>query len=540
MKRTAIYARFSTELQNDRSIEDQIHLCRTHAERQGLNVTATYFDRARSGASVYGRDGLMELLHSARGGSFDVILVESLDRLSRDQEDLAGIWKRLTFAGIELRAVHEGTADQVQIGVRGLLGSLYLADLANKVRRGMDGVVRDGRHAGGRAYGYRPVPGKPGELEIVAGEAAVVCRIFTEYVTGRTPREIAHDLNSEGIPAPRGKRWGASTINGNKARHHGILLNELYAGVLVWNRVRMVKDPDTGRRVSRPNPPEEWKRADAPEMAVVDRALFDAAQARKKDRGHDAPQRQRKARYLLSGLLKCGCCGGGLSVKDRDHGRVRVQCSTRRESGACENARVLYMDEIEAAVLGGLKQHLKTPDLLREFAEAYQRERERATVDKRRLRAGLEAKLAETKRLLDRAWSDYEAERLPTEVIGARMRDLLARQKDLEAELTAAPEAEKVIGLHPGALRQYERYVGDLEGVFAKGVSPETEDAADRIRRLIARVVVSPGQPGFTLRLEGRLAELMEAPTLYPNMRISASGGTVVAEEGLEPPTRGL
>ena len=177
MKRTAIYARFSTELRNDRSIEDQIHLCRAHAQRQGLDVTATYFDRARSGASVYGRDGLMEMLDAARSGSFDVILVESLDRLSRDQEDLAGIWKRLNFAGIELRAVHDGTADQVQIGVRGLLGSLYLAELANKVRRGMDGVVRDGRHAGGRAYGYRPVPGKPGELEIVESEAEIIRRI---------------------------------------------------------------------------------------------------------------------------------------------------------------------------------------------------------------------------------------------------------------------------------------------------------------------------------------------------------------------------
>lgn len=204
MERTAIYARFSTELQNDRSIEDQIHLCQAHAARSGLAVTATYCDRARSGASIHGRDGLMDMLHAARSGRFDIILVESLDRLSRDQEDLAGIWKRLTFGGVELRAVHEGTADQVQIGVRGLLGSLYLADLAHKVRRGMDGVVRDGRSAGGLAYGYRPVPGKPGELEIVESEAEVVRRIFAEYVGGRTPREIAYGLNRDGIAPPRG------------------------------------------------------------------------------------------------------------------------------------------------------------------------------------------------------------------------------------------------------------------------------------------------------------------------------------------------
>lgn len=540
MKKTAIYARFSTELQNDRSIEDQVHLCRDHAARNDLAVVATYADRARSGASVYGRDGLMELLHEAWLGKFDVILVEALDRLSRDQEDLAGIWKRLNFAGIELRAVHEGTADQVQIGVRGLLGSLYLTDLANKVRRGMDGVVRDGRHAGGRAYGYRRVPGRPGDLEIVESEALIVRRIFQEYVSGRTPREIAHELNSEGIAPPRGKRWAASTINGNKTRHHGILLNELYVGQLVWNRVRMLKDPDTGKRISRPNPPDEWKRAEVPHLAIVDRSLFDAAQVRKEERSHMAPQRQRKAKYLLSGLLKCGCCGGGISVKDRDHGRVRIHCSTRRESGSCDNKKIFYMDEIEAAVLSGLKQHLKAPELLKEFAKAYQQERERLVADKRRARSRLEAKLDETKRLLDRAWSDYEAERLPTELIGARMRDLLATQKELEAELAVTPQNEKVVGLHPAALSQFERYVGDLESIFGAGITKDTEEAAEQIRRLIVRIVVEPVEDGFKLRVEGRLSELLQAPSLYPSMRIAASGGSVVAEEGLEPPTRGL
>jgi site-specific DNA recombinase len=103
MKRTAIYARFSTELQNERSIEDQTVLCRSYAERNGWSVVAVYHDRARSGASIYGRDGLMRLIDATRDGKFDLILVEALDRLSRDQEDLAGIWKRLNFLGVELR-----------------------------------------------------------------------------------------------------------------------------------------------------------------------------------------------------------------------------------------------------------------------------------------------------------------------------------------------------------------------------------------------------------------------------------------------------
>jgi site-specific DNA recombinase len=88
MTRAVIYARFSTELQNEKSTDDQIALCRTHAARQGLNVVGIYEDKARSGASVFGREGLMRLMDAARERAFDVVLVEALDRLSRDMEDL--------------------------------------------------------------------------------------------------------------------------------------------------------------------------------------------------------------------------------------------------------------------------------------------------------------------------------------------------------------------------------------------------------------------------------------------------------------------
>ncbi|MBG0794020.1 recombinase family protein [Methylocystis sp. H62] len=540
MKRAAIYARFSTELQHERSIDDQVAVCKNYAERNELEIVGVYDDRARSGASMYGREGLLRLLDAARDGSFEVILIEALDRLSRDQEDLAGIWKRLNFLGVELRAVHEGTADQIQIGVRGLLGSLFLTDLAHKVRRGMQGVVRDGRHAGGRAYGYRPVAGKPGELEIVENEAAVVRRIFYDYVGGKTPREIAHALNKEGVRPPRGVNWTPSTINGNKKRHHGIILNEIYAGVVVWNRVRMIKDPDTGRRVSRPNPPEDWKRTEAPNLAVVDKDLFEAAQQRKAERTHDAPQKQRKAKFLMSGLLKCGCCGGGLSMKDRDHGRVRVHCSTMKEAGTCSNRKVFYLDEIEKAVLAGLQQHLKAPKLLKEFVRTYQEERERLAAEKVRRRGKLDSKLAEIQRSLDRMWSDYESERVPVEVLGPRMKEAQAQKVALLAEMKAQPEQEKIVGLHPAALRHYERLIGQLNDVFGRGVTPDNAEAAEKIRELVAKAVVVPSGDGFAIQLQGRLALLMDAPNVYPNMRIAASGGSVVAEEGLEPPTQGL
>jgi DNA invertase Pin-like site-specific DNA recombinase len=304
MTRAAIYARFSTDLQSERSIEDQIALCQAFASREGLTFIGSYEDRARSGGSVFGRDGLMRMMEAARERAFDVLIVEALDRLSRDMEDLAGIHKRLSFLGIEIRAVHEGTVNTILVGLRGLMGQMFREDNAHKVRRGMSGRVRDGLSGGGITYGYAPIPGAKGQRRIMADEATIVRRIFHEYVEGRTPRAIAHNLNREKVPPPRGATWNASTLNGNPERGTGILRNPLYAGRLIWNRTRFVKDPDTGKRVSRVNPQKEWQVVEVPDLAIIDQKTFDAVQARKQERAAVHPSHQRRSKHLLSGLLR--------------------------------------------------------------------------------------------------------------------------------------------------------------------------------------------------------------------------------------------
>jgi site-specific DNA recombinase len=217
-------------------------------------------------------------------------------------------------------------------------------------------------------------------------------------------------------------------------------------------------------------------------------------------------------------------------MKDRDHGRVRVHCSTMKEAGTCSNRKVFYLDEIEKAVLAGLQQHLKAPKLLKEFVRTYQEERERLAAEKVRRRGKLESKLAEIQRSLDRMWSDYEAERVPVEVLGPRMKEAQAQKVALLAEMEAQPEPEKIVGLHPAALRHYERLVGQLNDVFGRGVTPDNAEAAEKIRELVAKAIVVPSGDGFAIQLQGRLALLMDAPNVYPNMRIAASGGSVVAE----------
>ncbi len=105
-----------------------------------------------------------------------------------------------------------------------------------------------------------------GEREVEPSEAAIVERILREYVVGVAPKAIARRLNQDRVAGPFGGTWSPSTIHGNSKRGTGILNNELYVGRLIWNRLRYVKNPDTGERISRLNPKAEWITREIPSL----------------------------------------------------------------------------------------------------------------------------------------------------------------------------------------------------------------------------------------------------------------------------------
>jgi DNA invertase Pin-like site-specific DNA recombinase len=243
--RAAIYARYSSDLQSEASIEDQIRLCQEHAERAGMTIARTYTDYAISGGSLANRPGMQALLNDAKDATFSVVIAEALDRISRDQEDIAAIYKRLNHADVRIVTLAEGEINELHVGLKGTMNALFLKDLAQKTRRGQRGRVEAGKIPGGNSYGYKIVRRlrddgsvTTGEREIDEGEATIVRRIFTEYGDGLAPRKIAARLNAEGVPGPRGGPWNASTINGSRQRRNGILNNELYLGRITYNGSR--------------------------------------------------------------------------------------------------------------------------------------------------------------------------------------------------------------------------------------------------------------------------------------------------------------
>ena len=168
----AIYARFSSENQREASIDDQIRVCTAYLARDSKSVVETYADYAVSGATTL-RPGYQALLRDARARRFDVVIAELLDRFSRDQEHIAAFYKHMTFAGVSIVTLAEGTITELHVGLKGTMSALYLKDLAQKTHRGLEGRVRAGRSAGGLCYGYRVIRQFQADGPTAAGMRAI-------------------------------------------------------------------------------------------------------------------------------------------------------------------------------------------------------------------------------------------------------------------------------------------------------------------------------------------------------------------------------
>jgi site-specific DNA recombinase len=538
--RAAIYARYSTDKQDPRSIEDQVRVCTRLIEQRGVKLTAVFSDAAMSGATA-ARPGLRQLLAAAQAGEFDILVVESLDRLSRDHADLAWLFRELTFHGVRIVTVADGDVELMHVGVQGLMNAISLKTVAMQTHRDLESAVLKGRFAGGRCYGYRTVrafnaAGIPvkGEREIDPVEADIVVRIFREYAEGKSAKAIAAGLNKDGMAGPRGGIWRQNTINGNRARGTGILNNELYVGTYVWNRleyktkaISLGGRPASPRKstskpgVSRLRTANQIVRVPLPDLRIVPQDLWDAVKARQKalDAKLQAQQAMsggrnrrsgigatRRSLTVLAGVLFCGNCGGKMTPS----GGRYLRCSTAAETGGsvCDHSRNHRRDVIEAQVLAALSDELMRPDALEHFIDVYNREVAGATARHAVERQATEAELARV---------DKEIANLVTAIAGGLNNpSVKVRLDDLEAERAIfAAESEKpapaAISLHPGAASLWRAKIRALRAALDGGDGAELE--RETLRGLIERVTLVPdrtAEHGFVIELEGRLAEMLQ------------------------------
>ncbi len=286
-----------------------------------------YSDQEISGATAQ-RPRYQRLTEAAKR------IVEDEDRLWRDQAEMHAALNRLRFWGVKVFSVATGTdltdrTGSIVAAVKGWQDEAFLDSLREQTRRRMQGQGARGLSPGGRAYGCRSVPipdptrtdpyGRPlviGSRRVIdKAEAKVVRRIFEMYTSGLSAKAITYSLNSERVPPPRPKRGrkaqGWTTISGSREKGIGILNNELYRGTCFWNRSG--RDPETGKRITRPRGKEDWLRVEVPELRIVSEELWQRVKIRQGESEKRRTKGQRggatRHAYLFSGLLRCAECG---------------------------------------------------------------------------------------------------------------------------------------------------------------------------------------------------------------------------------------
>ena len=542
--RYATYARYSSDLQRQSSIEDQLRKCHEYGRSQGWIPAkdSAFADEAISGVST-DRLGLQRMLQAStsRGRQFDVILVDDTSRISRNLSDAVQLFEQLKFAGVRVIAVGQGIdthseqAD-VLVTVHGLVDSLYVKELAKKTHRGLEGALLRGLHAGGRCYGYRNVPAEGGgtKLLIHEDEAAVVRRIFNLSADGMSLKSIAAELNRGRVPPPR-PRTTSTQPSWCPTAIREMLRRELYVGRVIWNRSRFTKVPGTNRRVSRPRPTSEWRVSERPELRIINDELWQRVQARnlrmaKLYGGHHQGLLNRSAssRNLLTGFLKCGLCGGNLViVTGRQRRHAMYGCPQHFYRSTCSNDLKVRQDSLEKQLLDDLRQALLQPEAidftLREFERQLESARVSTGQDRERKKAHKIELVEQLQRLTTAvAQSGHSASLL--QAIAEREQELAEIEKSL------CPEGAN----GRSSVEEMRQFAVAQLSALPELLSSDVARARSELSRHIDFVKMTPTEE------DGNRRYICEGDWNLIGSHAATGDVRMVAGGGFEPPTFGL
>jgi len=373
----AIYARVSTEAQEARgTIGSQLAVLRQRVAAEDDELVAEFCDDGYSGARL-DRPGLDGLRDAAEAGLLDGVWCLSPDRLARAYAYQVIVLDELARLGVAVRfadapALDDDPQARLLTQVQGVIAEYERAKIAERYRRGKLWRSRSGEVISWKPpYGYRRIPRSaagPAHLAVFEPEAAVVRRIFDDYVAGgHSMRELTRRLNADQVASPTGKPvWGVSTIG-------RLLRNEAYIGRVYYNRTELVPTARPGRRNTRQRPRarEEWVQIAVPQIVPDD--VFEAAQHVSRDNTQWSPRRAEPGQWLLRGLLRCGTCGVGVNCHKmrgragtwhryyycRNHDPLRAGGEHRR----CPE-RNIRSDALDAFVFDQVRQALLRPQVL--------------------------------------------------------------------------------------------------------------------------------------------------------------------------------
>ena len=347
--RVAIYARYSTDLQNPTSLDDQIRLCEGRV-KEGEQIVARYADAGVSHADMEKRHQFKLLRAAIRNRYIDVVVCERFDRLSRSIHGSAEFYHFAQHHQVDIRTLDRDRLTLIDFGFTSLMGASEIEILKDRIFRGQVGASLRGKKIA-RTYGYvaAPIISSDGRVEkgnrkLHPEQAAVVRRIFDEFNSGHSLARIARTLNKENIPSPMRKLWSPMQISRrtNSActsaaapdyLRVGILSNEMYIGKVVWNRIRSVKNYSTGVTQYIIKPKSEWTSVNMPHLRIIDDDTWYAAQERLRAREnvYRCPSFYKRKEPMLSFQINCPNCGSNLISA----GRFDLICLKSKKFGVC-------------------------------------------------------------------------------------------------------------------------------------------------------------------------------------------------------------
>ena len=544
--RAAIYARFSTDKQKVASIDDQVRECERVAKSHGLELVARFEDRGIS-AGTADRPGYQALLTAARAGKFDFIVTEDVSRLWRNRaefgprsaelEDLGVHW--ISCVGDDTRRGGWGLTVQIKQA----MAEQARLEASYRTRRGLEGRALAGESTGGRAFGYIPARDtKRKRLEIDAAEAAIVRRIFELYADGASPRNIAAQLNAEGVPSPgaRWKRttrrtdckWLSSAIHGDVTRGTGILNNRRYLGNIIWGRSEWKRSAaDSAKRRHKMLEIGKAHEHVDERLRIVSDELWERVKARQKLRSHDAGVRVktglrrhvRPSKYLLSSLLRCAACESSFVLSNGSC----YQCATHVNGHACDVTLSLPRERAERVVLSYIENCLLNPARLTELEERYRSAAARPAIDHSRRITELDGEI--------RHIGDAIAQGMVSESLASRLQASEAERGRLITAQKSPPTAARM---------QSSTTLEGRAAMMRKRLAQGGDIARAAVRDLIPDSIWldrdSSGRFLWACFADGVGTALLDQEVTPDSFPIVTESACVVAGVGFEPTTFGL
>jgi site-specific DNA recombinase len=557
----AVYARKSNDqlglTDEQKSVTRQVEHARAYAVRKGWTVLeeCVFVDDAVSGAEFATRPGFVRLMRALKPyPPFQILVMAEESRLGREQIEVAYALKQLAQAGVRVWLYLEdrertlgSPTDKLLMSVTAFADELEREKARQRTYDALARKARAGQVTGGVVFGYRnrEVVGSDGrrqyvEREIAPEEAAVVRRIFELSASGVGVRRIAIVLNDQGALAPTPRRngrprsWAPSSVR-------EILYRDLYRGVVVWNRIR--KRDVWGLKRYLPRPEREWVRLDAPELRIVDDALWAAAHRRLEDtrasylwatngklNGRAPAVKAIESKYLLTGFAQCALCGGSMMARSRDYGsrrRYSYLCGYHHQRGrtVCVNGLEAPMDTSDNAVLASIEHDLLRPEIVERAIELAIDELrpDRDTLGRRRADI-----LAEIRRL------DKELSHLTSAVAsGGDLPALLAALKERQASRVRCEHAllklDAIGRIGQRELSRLEREIRHRLADWRAMLRREAPEAREILRNLVVGRIV------FRPRPEARVYDFSGRGSFGRLLAGNTSPVSVVTPAGFEP-----